>query len=307
MAAKNVRRKTTASSGQSWKPTAEANSRATRLRLVAAALWALAIGLELYGIFGLLLNDGILESSSSVEGDGTLKAGETFPDWAFWVLIGLLVVMGIVTIIGSQLWKKAQALDPPSEQNPVSFFLKSQLGAIIPLVAFVPIIVFIFLNKNMSKQQKGWAGGVGIVVGLIAVALGINYDPPSQEEYTADQQAVIQLLGKDEVWWSTSGSVYHVCDDAPDIAGKDNTSGTTAEAVDAGRPRLTLELTSELKACGLAVPNNIDEIVQAIRDVRDGKTSEQLLPSPDWTGVEGAPSGSALDDLNDAIDQAEDE
>lgn len=291
---------------KTWRPTAEADKKATRLRIIAAVLWLVAIGLEIYGIFGLLLNDGILDDTTSVADDGTVTTGTSFPGWAFGVLIGLLVAMAVLTIIGSQLWKKAQELDPPSERNPISFFLKSQLGAIVPLVAFVPIIVLIFLNKNMSKQQKGWAGGVGIVLAIVAVALGINYDPPSQEEYTADQQAVIQLLGKDEVWWSTSGTVYHVCQDAPDIADRDSTAGTTAEAVEAGRPRLTLEIESELKSCGLAVPNNIDEIVDAIRDFRDGNGAEQVLPSPDWTGVDDAPSGPAIDDLNDAIDQARD-
>ena len=294
-------RKKTRTSTPPWRPTAEADKKAGRLRLVAGGLWLLAIALEVYGIFGILLNDGILDHSTSVADDGTVTTGTSFPGWAFGVLIGLLVVMAILTIIGSQLWKKAQELDPPSEKNPVSFFLKSQLGAIVPLVAFVPIIVFIFLNKNMSKQQKGWAGGVGIVLAIVAVLLGVNYDPPSQEEYTADQQAVIQLLGKDEVWWTGSGTVYHVCQDAPDIAGRDSTSGTTADAVEAGRPRLTLEIESELRSCGLAVPNNIDEIVDAIRDFRDGNGSEQVLPQPDWTGVEGAPSGPALDELQDAI------
>lgn len=290
---------------QGWKPTAEADSKASRFRLIAAALWLLAIGLEAYGIFGLLLNDGILESDTSVGDDGTVSAGESFPDWAFWVLIGLLVVMALLTIAGSFLWKKAQELDPPSEKNPVSFFLKSQLGAIVPLIAFVPIIVFIFLNKNMSKQQKGWAGGVGIVLALVAIALGINYDPPSQEEYTADQQAVIQLLGEDKVHWAGGGEVYHVCDDVSDLARSDDvSSGTTAEAVENGKPRLTLEIESELKACGRAVPNNIDEIVDAIRAFRDGNATEQVLPSPDWSGVDGAPSGPALDELNDVLDEA---
>lgn len=289
-----------------WKPTAEADRKASRLRLIAGGLWLVAIALEAYGIFGLLLNDGILESESSVSDDGTVTAGESFPDWAFWVLIGLLVVIAILTVAGSQLWKRAQELDPPSEANPVSFFLKSQLGAIVPLVAFVPIIVFIFLNKNMSKQQKGWAGGVGIVLAVIAVLLGINYDPPSQEEYTADQQAVIQLLGEDHVYWAGGGEVYHVCDDVSDLARSEEiSSGTTAEAVENGKPRLTLEIESELNACGRAVPNNIDEIVDAIRAFRDGNAAEQVLPSPDWAGVENAPEQSeALDDLQDALEEA---
>lgn len=290
-----------------WRPTAEAQGRATRLRIIAGVLWLVAIGLEAYGVFGLLLNDGILESNTSVADDGTVTAGQSFPGWAFGVLIGLLVAMAILTVLGSLLWKKAQELDPPSERNAVTFFLKSQLGAIVPLVAFVPIIVLIFVNKNMSKQQKGWAGGVGIVLAIVAVALGVNYDPPSQEEYTADQQAVIQLLGKDEVYWSGGGEVYHVCNEVSDLSRSgDISSGTTAEAVADGRPRLTLELESELNQCGLPVPNNIDDIVAAIRAFRDGDASDQVLPSPDWTGVEGAPSGPALDELQDVIQQAKD-
>ncbi|MCW2800764.1 MAG: hypothetical protein JWQ70_2236, partial [Aeromicrobium sp.] len=66
----------------------------------------------------------------------------------------------------------------------------------------------------------------------------------------------------------------------------------------------TLKLGSELKACGRAVPNNLDAIVAAIRDVQQGKAATQILPSPDWTGVANAPTGGALDSLNDAVDQA---
>lgn len=289
-----------------WQPTAAAESKASTLRLVAGILWFLAMVAEIGGIFGLLLNDSILESETTVADDGTVSAGEAFPNWAFFVLIGLLVVMGLLTIIGSHLWKKAQQLDPPSEANKISFFFKSQLGAIIPLIAFVPIIVFIFMNKNMSKQQKGWAGGVGIAVATLAVLLGINYDPPSVEEYTADQQAVIQLLGEDHVYWTPGGGVYHVCETVSDLANSDEIlSGTTAEAVEAGKPRLNLKLESQLNSCGKPVPNNIDEIVDAIDAVRNGETVEQTLPQPDWTGVENPPSGAALDELEDVLADAE--
>lgn len=289
---------------KTWRATPEAESKAKRLRIIALVLWGLSIALELGGIFGLLLNEGILEASTSVNDKGVLVAEEGFPTWAFATLIGLLVVMAILTVIGSQLWKKAQELDPPSRANGFSFFLKSQLGAIIPLIAFVPIIVLIFLNKDMSKEQKGWAGGVGIVLALVAVALGVNYDPPSVEEYTAEKQAVVQLLGEDKVYWAGGGEVYHVCGNVPDLSDSAVTSGTTAQAVEDGKPRLTLKLESELKACNRAVPNNIDEIVAAIRRVQQGEVTEQVLPSPDWTGVENAPSGDALDELNDVLDEA---
>lgn len=307
---RNASKKAASSDGadddKTWRATPEAESKAKRLRIIALVLWALSIAIEIGGIFGLLLNKGILEASTSVDDKGVLVADESFPTWAFATLIGLLVVMAILTIIGSQLWKKAQELDPPSRANGFSFFLKSQLGAIIPLIAFVPIIVLIFLNKDMSKQQKGWAGGVGVVLALVAVALGVNYDPPSVEEYTAEKQAVVQLLGEDKVYWAGGGEVYHVCGNVSDLSNSAVTNGTTAQAVADGKPRLTLKLESELKACGRAVPNNIDEIVDAIRQVQQGEVTEQVLPTPDWTGVENAPSSEAIDELNDIIDQVQD-
>lgn len=303
---RNASKKAAGSDGAddtTWRATPEAESKAKTLRIVALVLWAVSIAIELGGIFGLLLNEGILEASTTVDDRGVLVADESFPTWAFATLIGLLVVMAILTIVGSQLWKKAQELDPPSRANGFSFFLKSQLGAIIPLIAFVPIIVLIFLNKDMSKQQKGWAGGVGVVLALVAVALGVNYDPPSVEEYTAEKQAVVQLLGEDKVYWAGGGEVYHVCGNVSDLSKSEVASGTTAEAVADGKPRLTLKLESELNACGRAVPNNIDDIVAAIRRVQQGEVTEQVLPSPDWTGVENAPSGGALDELNDVLDE----
>lgn len=295
-----------AAADNTWHATPEAEARAKRLRIIAFVLWGVSIAIEIGGIFGLLLNKGILETSTTVSDRGEVVADESFPTWAFATLIGLLVVMAILTVIGSQLWKKAQELDPPSSANGVSFFLKSQLGAIIPLIAFVPIIVLIFLNKDMSKQQKGWAGGVGIVLALVAVALGVNYDPPSVEKYTAEKMAVVQLLGEDKVYWAGGGGVYHVCGTVSDLARSEVTSGTTAEAVEAGKPRLTLELKSELQKCGRAVPNNIADIVAAIRRVQKGETTEQVLPSPDWTGVENAPSSKAIDELQDVLDQVKD-
>jgi hypothetical protein len=287
-----------------WKATAESKSQAKKLRLYAVLMWVLGIAIEIGAIFGLLTNKSILTETATVDSKGVLSSTNGFPTWAFVLLIVLLVLDGIAVVIGSMLWKKANHLDPASEKDTVRFFVQNQLGALIPIIAFLPIIILIFLNKDMGKTQKGVAGAVGIVVALAAVALGIDFNPASVEKYTADKQAVIQLLGQDEVYWAGGGAVYHVCGDVSDLKGSTISSGTTADAVAASRPRLTLKLGSELKACGRAVPNNLDDIVAAIRDVQQGKATEQVLPSPDWTGVSNAPSGGALDSLNDALKDA---
>lgn len=289
-----------------WKASEESKAKAKKTRLFAVLLWVLGIAIEIGAIFGLLLNKSILTEKATVDAKGVLVTDSAFPTWAFALLIGLLVFDAILVIVGSQLWKKANKLDPASENDKVKFFIQSQLGALIPIIAFLPIIILIFLNKDMGKTQKGVAGAVGIVVALIAVVAGIDFNPASVEKYTAEKQAVIQLLGEDKVYYAGGGEVYHVCGDVSDLNDSTVENGTTADAVAAGKPRLTLKLGSELEKCGRAVPNNLDEIVAAIREVQQGNATEQVLPSPDWTGVKNAPTGGDLDSLKDAINEVKD-
>ncbi len=285
-----------------WKPTTEAKSKATTFRWIAAVLWALAIAAEAVAIFWLLRQrvyvgeDGELvrdPDTGLLEDRGVVAE---FPQWAFVTLLILLVVIAALAITGSVLWKKANRLDPARRSETVRFFVQNQLGAIIAIVAFLPLIILIFLNKDMSKGQKTTAGIVGIVLALLAAVIGVDFNPPSVEKYTADQSAVIQLLGADEVVWVDGGAVYHVCDEVSDIqTGSEKRTGTTAQAVEAGKSRLTLKFASELRTCGLAVPENAEEIEEALRSIQGGAT-DTLLPAPVWADgaapieVEDAPA-----------------
>lgn len=278
-----------------WKPTAEAKSKATTFRWIAAVLWAAAIAAEAVAIFWLLRQreyvgeDGTLVRDPDTGLISEQNATAHFPQWAFITLLVLLVVIAALSIIGSMLWKKANRLDPARKAETFRFFVQNQLGAIIAIVAFLPLIILIFLNKDMDKGQKTTAGIVGIVLAALAVVLGIDFNPPSVEQYTADQSTVIQLLGKDEVVWVDGGKVYHVCDSVSDVkTGSEIRTGTTAEAIEAGKTRLTLEFASELKTCGLAVPENSSEIVDALRAIRDGAT-DTTLPKPVWAAPGDAP------------------
>lgn len=278
-----------------WKPTPESKRKATTFRWIAAALWAVAIAAEAVAIFWLLRQrefvgeDGGLVRNTDTGLLENQQATAQFPQWAFITLIVMLVVIAALSITGSFLWKKANRLDPARKSDKLRFFVQNQLGAIIAIIAFLPLIILIFLNKDMDKGQKTTAGIIGVVLAVAAVALGIDYNPSSVEEYTADQSTVIQLLGQDEVVWVDGGSVYHVCEEVSDIqTGSEKRIGTTAEAVAAGKTRLTLEFASELRTCGLAVPENSDEIVEALRAIRDGQT-DTLLPAPVWSDPSDAP------------------
>lgn len=271
-----------------WKPTETSKKKASRLRLISWVLWIVAIALEAVAILWLLRQRTEVGGTGLVRDQDTgllVEQGVTyeFPQWAFIALIVAFVVIGALSITGSMLWKKANRLDPAKRSETVKYFVQNQLGAIVAIIAFVPLIILVLLNKDMSGTQKGVAGVIGGVIAIVAIALGIDFDPASVEEYTADQSTVIQILGEDEVVWVEGGGVYHVCAEVSDVrnATTEMSTGTTAEAIEAGKSRLTLEFASELAACDLPVPTNSAEIADAIRAIRDGAT-DTLLPAPEY-------------------------
>jgi hypothetical protein len=268
--------------GDGWKAAPDAKSGATVKRVIAFILWGLAIALEGVGIWYLLTQ------RTNVDGEAIPQ-----PDWLLWALIGLLVVIGILTIIGSQLWKAANQADPASRQEAFRYFVQNQLGAIIPLIAFVPIIIVILLNKNLDNKTKGVAGAVGAVVLVAAVLLGIEYNPASQEanteeviegeianegqvdEYTA---IVTELTGSDNVAWTPDGRVYHLCTETSAVNQVSEANvireGTVAEAHADGKEGLTLQVDQEMEQCGLTDPANLDEIEAEIEQLRDAYDAE---------------------------------
>jgi hypothetical protein len=216
-----------------WRPTPEAKAAATKYRILAALLWLLAIGGEVVTIFWVLRQTPV----------------------NMIVLIAAIVVIGALAIGGSILWKRANRADPAPRSQPTRFFIQNQLGAIITIIAFLPLIILIFLNKDMDGKQKGIAGGVGIVVLLVAAYFGMSFDSPSVEQYDAETQRVIELTGQDLVFWTSAGRVYHLCENASavNLESADNTiySGTVGDAHAAGKERLTLQVDQEIAQCGL--------------------------------------------------------
>jgi hypothetical protein len=270
------------SEGDGWKASDSAKSGATTKRVIAIILWALAIILEGVGVWYLLTQ---LRGTNV---DGEPNTGFIPADYLMWALIGLLVVIGILTIIGSQLWKAANQADPASRQETVKFFVQNQLGAIIPLIAFVPIIILVLLNKNLDSKTKGIAGAVGAVVLVVAVLLGIEWNPASQEENTEEVIAgeianegqvdeytaiVTELTGEDAVAWTLNGKVYHLCETTSavtqDSADGRIFTGSVADAHAAGKEGLTLQVDQEMEQCGLTDPANLDEVEAEIEQLRD--------------------------------------
>lgn len=181
---------TSTSAGATFKPTEESKGKATQLRIIAGILWALAIGAQIYAI-------------STV-----LKTPENT-----MLIIGLIVIDLILAIIGSVLWKKSNRLDPASEKNGFKYFMQSQLGLVVAVIAFLPLVVVILTNKNLDKKQKTLFGGIAAAALVIAGLTGYDFNPPSVEQYTEQTQRVEELSGENHVYWTKSGTVYHIYSD----------------------------------------------------------------------------------------------
>ncbi len=190
---------------------------AQKIRLIAIISWIVAIGFEIGAI--LLLRKPPISTT--------------------WLIV-LIVADLIFAVIGSLLWKKANRFDPASEADKVKFFIQNQLGLIISIIAFLPLVILIFTNKNMSGKQKGIVGSIAVIAMLIAGIVGIDFNPPSveqnnkpMEQVKPTEQAKPVTNGFNHVYWTKSGKSYHLYKDCSYIntsRTKEIFEGTIAEA-----------------------------------------------------------------------------
>ena len=194
-----------------WRATHDQGAAAKRLRIFAVLAWIVAIGGEIFGII--------------------LLRQHKFDHGNLPLLIGILVGIAIFAIAGSLLWKAANKQDPARESDKAKFFFQNQLGAIITLVAFLPLIVLIFMDKDMDPKNKKVAGGVGAVLAVVATLIGVSWNPPSVEQYTKDMNSCADQIKTGQ---PTTACSPEVAAQAQDIA---RDSKTVAEATkDAAHP-----------------------------------------------------------------------
>jgi hypothetical protein len=183
---------------KAWAATQDQKGASKRLRIFAFLSWAVAIGGEIAGIY--FLRQGKFDAS----GGGNLP-----------LLIGLLVGIAIFAIAGSMLWKAANKHSPATRAEPFRFFVQNQLGAIISMIAFLPLLALIFLDKDMDPKNKQIAGGVGAVLAVLATLMGVSFKPPSVEQYTQDMNACATQIKTGQ---PTTACSPEVASQAQDIA-----------------------------------------------------------------------------------------
>lgn len=182
------------------------------LRFGAIFLWVLAIACEVMAFLVLIGKVSI----GSIE--------------MLYQLVGLLVLDLIFVVIGSQLWKKANHIKPASEKNPVAFWLWNNLGFIISVIAFLPIIILVLLNKDADKKTKAIVTAVAVVALAIGGLTGIDWNPVSQEDVSA---------ASEEVFWTVGGEKYHLYDDCSSLNRSEKlVVGSVAQANEAEKDAL---------------------------------------------------------------------
>ncbi len=215
-------------------------------RPIAIALWVLAIVFE---VLAWLVFNGTITN---------------IPFSATICLVAFIVLDLICVVVAGQLWKQANHIDPPSEANKVTFFLKSQLGAILSAVAFLPVLILILIDKDADPQAKK----IGAVAAAIALAIGmgssIDFHPVSAEDLAEAEETAI-ALGDGTVYWTPYGHVYHLNPDCQAIVNSpDIYQGDVQAAFEAGRTR----------ACKFCANESGSDVLKDLASTDDEATAE---------------------------------
>ncbi|MBI1307018.1 MAG: hypothetical protein GC181_10490 [Bacteroidetes bacterium] len=236
----------------------ESKAKAKQLRLFAILAWLVAIAGEVFAIVKLIHNETLT-----------------------WLIVAIVVILALA-ITGNLLWKKANRLDPASEKDKARFFIQNQLGAIISVIAFLPLVIMIFTNKEADKKTKGIAGSVAIVALLAAGITGIDFNPPSIEKYTEEinqQTDVVKgLIDNDHVYWTKAGNKYHLYGDCQHIVGRDSIYDGTVKAAWESKGISELCKTCEKRAQKANAENELEENIDSNAEVPEDQEAEEEVP-----------------------------
>lgn len=197
---------------------AERKGNALPFRIAAIVLWVLGIACEVVAI---------------LTANGTLfLPGLSQMVWLIiWIVADLVLV-----VVGSQLWKRANHISPASKESKVAYWVQTDLGIIIAVIAFAPIILLMLSNKDLDKKTKQVCSAVAGIALVAAIGSGIDYHPTTQEDLDQAEAGAAVLSDDGLCYWTPFGKVYHFNPDCQYIKNSSTIySGTVQEAIDAKR------------------------------------------------------------------------
>ena len=172
--------------------------RARSKRILAIVLWVCAIIFEVIGILRL---NGVINLFSNI-------------NVTTFLIICILLDLAFF-IPGSLLWKKANHIDPASEKDKTKFWIINNLGTILSVLAFLPLIIFVLTNKDMDKKSKGIVTVVAVIASLIAGVTSYDFNPVSKEQLERAEKEVLNVSESGKVYWAPHSKKYHVDPDCP--------------------------------------------------------------------------------------------
>lgn len=198
--------------GVPMKTKEERRSAAKGKRVAAVIFWLLAIVCE---VLAIMVLSGYMYVANPL----------------LWLCIFIVADLALV-ITGSQFWKKANDIDPVSKENKVKFFLWNQMGLIVSVIAFFPLVILLLRDKDLDPKTKKIVSIVAIAALVLASAFSIDYNPVSQEEY---EEAQVEYEGQ-TIYWTRYGKSYHTSLECPSLSRSSIVyEGTIEDAFEANR------------------------------------------------------------------------
>lgn len=194
--------------------TGDPEKRATTKRIWAIVCWIIAIAFEVIGILKLT------------------HVIDWFPSLSLTYFLLICLGLDLLFFIpGSLLWKKANHIDPISEKNKTKFWMWNNLWTILSVLAFLPIIIFIFTSKDLDKKSKKLVGGIAIAALVVAGLASYDYNSVSSEQLERAEKEVLQVSPSGTVYWATYSKKYHVDKDCPAFSNSETVyEGTVRDA-----------------------------------------------------------------------------
>lgn len=172
--------------------------RAKSKRIWAIVLWIIAIAFEVIGILKL---------------NGFINLFSNLSVTTFLIICILLDLVFFIS--GSLLWKKANHIDPVSEKDKTKFWVINNLGTILSVLAFLPLIIFVLTNKDLDKKSKSIVTVVAVIALLIAGVTSYDFNPVSKEQLERAEKEVLNVSKSGKVYWAVHSKKYHVDPDCP--------------------------------------------------------------------------------------------
>jgi len=176
----------------------DSKQRAKNFRIWAIILWVLAIIFEIIGI--LRLNNII----------------NWFPNMEIMTFLIICIILDLICFIpGSLCWKKANHIDPISEKDKTKFWIHNNLGTILSVLAFLPMIIFVLMNKDLEKKDKSIVTAIAVLALLVAGISSYDFNPVSSEQLEKAEREVTAVSSTGKVYWAEHSKKYHVDQDCP--------------------------------------------------------------------------------------------